>query len=156
MDGAWCKEWEQGRRFILKIKPGEKIRERLTLFALQKEVKNAVIVSAVGSVRNAHFRGIKSGAKRPITTPRMTHHHFEGPLELLGLNGNLIVAEDGEIDSHLHIFLGKSSGEVVGGHLFDAEIFVSCEICLIEMIVQGVERHLSKSNGTTTIYIEES
>lgn len=156
MDGAWCTEWEPGRRFILKIKPGEKIREQLTLFALQKKVKNAVIVSAVGSVRNAHFRGIKSGAKRPITSPRISPHLLEGPLELLSLDGNLIEAENGEVDSHLHILLGKSSGEVVGGHLFDAEIFVCCEICLLEMIVHGVERHLSKSNGTTTIYIEES
>ena len=155
MDGAWYKEWKQGRRFILKIKSREKIREKLTLFALQMEVSNAVIISAVGSVRNAHFRGIKAGAKRPITAPRMSLHHLEGPLELLSLDGNLILAEDGEIDSHLHILLGKSSGEVVGGHLFDAEIFASCEICLIEMVVQGVERHLSESNGTPTIYIEE-
>ncbi len=156
MDGAWCKEWDQGRRFIIKIKPGEKISERLSAFAIQEKVKNAVIVSAVGSVQNAHFRGIKSGAKRPITEPRMRHHQLEGPLELLGLEGNLISTGNGEVDCHLHILLGKSSGEVVGGHLFDAEIFASCEILLTEMIVQGVERHLSKSTGAPTIYIEEA
>ena len=153
MDGVWCKEWDQGRRFIIKIKPGEKIKERLAVFAIQKGVKNAVIVSAVGSVRNAHFRGIKSGARRPITEPRMRYHQLEGPLELLGLEGNLISAESGEVDCHLHILLGKSSGEVVGGHLFDAEIFVSCEILLTEMIVHGVERYVSKSSGIATVYI---
>ena len=155
MDGAWCKEWNQGRHFIIKILPGEKISERLAAFAKREEVKNAVIVSAVGSVSNAHFRGIKSGAKRPITDPRMRHHEFDGPLELLGLEGNLISSETGEVDCHLHILLGKSSGEVVGGHLFDAEIFASCEILLTEMLVQGVERYLSRSSGTPTIYIEE-
>jgi len=155
MDGAWFTEWDQGRRFIIKIKPGEKLRERLTSFARQSGVQNAVIISAVGSVRNAFFRGIKAGARRPITEPRMQQHQLEGPLELLGLEGNLISTENGEVDCHLHIILGRSSGEVVGGHLFEAEIFASCEILLTEMVVQGVERHLSKSTGTPTIFINE-
>ena len=155
MDGAWFKEWDQGRRFIIKIKPGEKLRERLSAFTRQAGIKNAVIISAVGSVSNVHFRGIKAGAKRPITAPRMQQHQLNGPLELLGLEGNLISADNGEVDCHLHIILGKSSGEVVGGHLFEAEVFASCEILLTEMVVQGVERHLSKSAGTPTIFITE-
>jgi len=155
MDGAWYKEWEQGRRYIIKIKPGEKLKERLIVFAQQAGVKNAVVISAVGSVRDAFFRGIKAGAKRPITEPRMRQHHLTGPLELLGLEGNLISDDSGEIDCHLHVILGKSSGEVAGGHLFDAEVFASCEILLTEMVVQGVERHISKSAGTPTIFISE-
>ncbi len=155
MNGVWCKTWEQGRRFIIKIEPGQKIVERLILFAEQEEVKNGVIVSAVGSVVNAHFRGIKSGAKRPITEPRMRQHHIEGPLELLDLEGNLISSDNGKVDCHAHIMLGKSSGEVIGGHLFDAEVFASCEILFTEMIIHGIERHISKTSGTPTIYIEE-
>jgi hypothetical protein len=155
MEGAWYKEWTQGRRFIIKIKPEEQLRERLLEFARQTEVHNAVIVSAVGSVLNVHFRGIKTGAKRPITEPRMRQHEVVGPLELLGLEGNLISTEEGDIDCHLHVLLGKSSGEVIGGHLFDAEVFASCEILLTEMIVAGVERYPSKSGGTSTIFIDE-
>jgi hypothetical protein len=63
--------------------------------------------------------------------------------------------ETGEIDCHLHVLLGKSSGEAVGGHLFDAEVFASCEILLTEMLVEGIERHPSRSGGTSTIYIDE-
>ena len=155
MEGAWYKEWAQGRRFIIKINPEEKLTERLVEFALQTKVQNAVIVSAVGSVSNVHFRGIKTGAKRPITEPRMRQHEIAGPLELLGLEGNLISSEQGAIDCHLHILVGKSSGEVLGGHLFDAEVFASCEILLTEMIVKGIERYPSKSSGSTTIYIDE-
>jgi hypothetical protein len=153
--GAWCKEWKQGRRFIIKIEPGEKIVERLLLFAQQEKVKHAVIISAVGSVQNIHYRGIKSGAKRPITEPRMRQHQEEGPLEMLGIEGNLITDASGNIDSHMHILMSKSSGEVLGGHLYDAEVFVSCEILLTEMIVDGVERHISATAGTPTIYINE-
>ena len=155
MIGGWYKEWQQGRRFIIKVKPGEKIRERLIAFAKETGIKNAVIVSAVGSVVDIHFRGIKTGAKRPITVPRTHQHHAKGPLELLGLEGNLIPNESGEVDSHLHIMLAKSSGEVIGGHMFEAEVFASCEILLTEILVEGVERHASKSGGIPTIFIDE-
>lgn len=155
MFGGWYKEWQQGRRFIIKVQPGEWIRERLIAFAKEAGIKNAVIISAVGSVVNIGYRGIKTGAKRPITPPRTHQHQAEGPFELLGLEGNLICNENGEIDSHLHIMLGKSSGEVIGGHLFDAEVFASCEMLLTEMLVEGVERHASKSGGGQTIFIDE-
>ncbi len=155
MIGGWYKEWQQGRRFIIKVKPGEKIRERLIAFAKETGIKNAVIVSAVGSVVDIHFRGIKTGAKLPITVPRTHEHQVKGPLELLGLEGNLIPNEKGEVDSHLHIMLAKSSGEVIGGHMFEAEVFASCEILLTEILVEGVERHASKRGGIPTIFINE-
>lgn len=151
----WCKEWKQGRNFVLTIKPGQKIVERLELFAKENNVKNAVIDSAIGSVKNVHFRGIKAGAKRPITLPRMRQHEIAGPLELLGLEGNLIINVKGEADCHLHILVSKSSGEVLGGHLYDAEVFASCELLLTEMLVEGIGRQVSEVAGTTTIFIDE-
>lgn len=155
MAGIWYKEYEQGRRFILKIRPGERVGEQLVAFARESGLKNAVIISAVGSLKNVRFRGIKTGAKRPITAPRMQVHEVEGPLELCGLEGNLFPDESGSVDCHLHIMVAKSSGEVLGGHLFDAEVFASCEIILTEVLVAGVERHASKSGGVATIYIDE-
>jgi predicted DNA-binding protein with PD1-like motif len=155
MNGLWYKEYEQGRRFIIKVSPGERVITQLLKFAGETGVKNAVIVSAVGSMQNVRFRGIKTGARRPITPPRMQVHEVEGPLELIGLEGNLFPDERGEIDCHLHIMLGKSSGEVIGGHLFDAEVFASCEILLTEVLVEGIERHTSKAGGVPTIFISE-
>jgi predicted DNA-binding protein with PD1-like motif len=155
MSGLHYRQWQPGRNFLIKIEPGESLRTRLNQFALDAGIKHAVIVSAVGSVCKAEFRGIKSGAKRPISEPRMSRHHLEGPLELLGLEGNMIADSSGNVDTHLHILLGKSSGEVAGGHLFDAEVFAGCEIALCEMQVTGVARYVSKSSGTPAIFIEE-
>jgi hypothetical protein len=39
--------------------------------------------------------------------------------------------------------------------MFDAEVFATCEIVLVELIVDGIERHLSKSGGTPTIFFAE-
>ncbi len=155
MDGLWFKEWRPGRRYMLKIRPGELLTARLKAFAREAGIKNAFIVSAVGSVKNVRLRGIKAGARLPITEPRMHVHQFEGPLELLGLEGNLVPDGKGEIDCHLHILAARSSGEVVGGHLFDAEVFASCEILVSEGLVEGIERHASKSGGVPTIFIED-
>lgn len=155
MEGLWYKECSQGRRFIIKITPGENLTTRLLQFAHLADVRYAMIVSALGSVKNVKLRGIKTGAKLPITTPRVTIHEIEGPLELLGLQGNIVPGEDDLLDCHFHIMMSKSSGEVVGGHLYDAQVFATCEIVLTELSVEGVERHVSKMGGIPTLYIDE-
>lgn len=153
MEGLWSKEVAQGRRFILKISPGEPLLERLVEFARSVELHHAVVVSAVGSVQDLQFRGIKTGAKLPITPPRMHVHSVAGPLELLGLAGNLMPDEQGNVDCHLHVLAARSSGEVVGGHLFGARVFATCEIVLSELQAEGVERHLSRTGGIPTVFI---
>ena len=155
MEGLWYKECSKGRRFIIKITPGESLTTRLLQFAHLTDVRYAMIVSALGSVKNVKLRGIKTGAKLPIPPPRITIHQIEGPLELLGLQGNIVPGESDLLDCHFHIMMSKSSGEVVGGHLYDAEVFATCEIVLTELDVSGVERHVSKVGGIPTIYIDE-
>ena len=153
--GVWYKEYKQGRRFLIKIRPGESLVRSIEQIARQEEIHNAVVLSAIGSVKNVHLNDIKSGAKLPITPARLTFHELEGPLELLSLTGNIVPAETGQVNCHLHIMASKSSGDVVGGHLQDAEVFATCEIVLVELMLEGIERHLSKTGGTPTIFFAE-
>jgi uncharacterized protein len=150
------RECRTGRRFIITIKPGAKLMDELHAFARSVELKFGVIVSAIGSVRNVQFSDIQAGARLPITEPRMPVHELEGPLDLLGLEGNLLPTETGDFDDHLHIFGSKSSGEVVGGHLIEAEVFATCEIILAEYIVEGVERQHSPSGGVDTLFFGDN
>ena len=153
--GLWYKEYKQGRRFLVKIVPGESLVGRLSELINKERIQSAVILSAIGSVKNVRLKDIKSGAKLPITSARLIDHMIEGPLELLGLTGNVVPNENNELDCHLHIMASRASGDVVGGHMFDAEVFATCEIVLVELIVDGIERHLSKSGGTPTIFFAE-
>ncbi len=153
--GLWYKEYKQGRRFLVKIVPGESLVGRISELINKEKIQSAVILSAIGSVKNVRLKGIKSGAKLPITSARLVDHDIEGPLELLGLTGNVVPNANNELDCHLHIMASKASGDVVGGHMFDAEVFATCEIVLVELIVDGIERHLSKSGGTPTIFFAE-
>ena len=151
----WYKEYSQGRRFFLKILPGQSLVDNIKNLVLRENIKSSVILSAIGSIRNVRVNGIKSGTKLPITPARLTPHRLEGPLELLGLTGNIIPGEDGQPDCHLHVIAGKSSGDVVGGQLDDCEVFATCEIVLVETVVDGIERHRSESGGASTIYFAE-
>lgn len=154
MEHPWFKEVAQGRRFVIRIVPGESLQKRLVDFAHAAGVKHAVLVSAVGSVQDVKYRGIMTGAKLPITQPRVHVHQAQGPFELLSLTGNILPDEAGEIDCHLHIMVAKSSGEVVGGHLYDAQVFATCEVVLSELQVEGLERHLSKTGGIPTVFFD--
>jgi uncharacterized protein len=154
LEGLWFKEVEQGRRFVIKIAPGESLLRRLVELAVAAEVRHAMLVSAVGSVQDVRFRGIKAGAKLPLTPARVHVHEVQGPLELLALNGNIFPDANGELDCHLHVLAGKSSGEVLGGHLLDARVFATCELVLTEIRAEGVERHLSRTGGVPTVYID--
>jgi len=149
------RECRQGRRFFIRVLPGAKLVEELLRFARAVELRHAAIVSAVGSIRDVEFTDIQAGARLPITEPRMPVHRLEGPLDLLGLEGNLVPNEEGRVDAHLHVFAARSSGEAVGGHLSDAEVFATCEIILGEYIVEGVERQHSMRGGVDTLFFED-
>ena len=58
-------------------------------------------------------------------------------------------------ESNIHVFAARSSGEAVGGHLRDAEVFATCEIILGEYIVEGVERQHSMRGGVDTLFFED-
>jgi uncharacterized protein len=155
VDKLSYREVEQGRRFMIRILPGTKLVDELLQFARMVDLHHGAIVSAVGSVRNVEFSDIQAGARLPITEPRMPVHRVEGPLDLLGVAGNLVPNDTGKVDAHLHILAARSSGEAIGGHLHEAEVFATCEIVLAEYLVEGVERQHSTRGGVDTLFFED-
>ncbi len=155
MDKVRYRECEQGRRFVLTFAPGAKIVEELRRFAARLDVKVAAIVSAVGSIRDLVFHDIQIGAHLPLTQPRVRQHTAEGPLLLLGMQGNLVAGEGGKMTSHLHAMAAKSSGEVIGGDLVEAEVFAVCEIVISEYLVEGIARQRFDEIGTDTLDFQE-
>jgi hypothetical protein len=155
MENLWYRECTTGRRFIIKIDPGAKITAALLDFARAKELQFASLVSAVGAVRDVEFTGIQAGAHLPMTEARFKTNRVEGPLELMALEGNIAGTADKELAAQFYILGSKSNGDVVGGHLVEAEVFTTCQIVLAEYLVEGVEVHRSSTSGVDTIFIEE-
>jgi len=50
--------------------------------------------------------------------------------------------------------MSKAFARCSAAHLYEAEVFATCEIVLTELNVEGVERHVSKVGGIPTIYID--
>lgn len=155
MEKLWYRECTTGRRFIIRIESGAKITATLLDFARSQNIHFASMVSAVGSVRDIEFTDIQAGANLPMTGPRIKTHRLEGPLELLGLEGNIAPNAEKQLGAKFYILGSKSSGEVVGGRLVEAVVFATCEIVLAEYVVEGIERHHSVTTGVDTLYIEE-
>ena len=155
MEKLWYRECATGRRFIIKLEPGARITAALLDFARAQQLPFASLVSAVGSVRDVEFAGIQAGAHLPMTEPRYKTSKLEGPLELLGLEGNIAPGPDHLLVGEFHILGSKSNGDVVGGRLLEAVVFATCEIVLAEYLVEGIERHHSATSGVDTIFIEE-
>lgn len=149
------RECRDGRRFMLRIPPGAKLVEEIRRFATSVGLRHGVVISAIGSVRAMTFTVIQAGAHLPITAPRMPVHTVEGPLDLLGIEGNLVPRKEGEVDLHLHVLGAKSSGEVVGGHLVEAEVFATCEMVIAEYFAKGVGRQRSAKGGVDTLVFED-
>lgn len=154
MDKLAYRECQTGRRFIIHLEPGAHIPAALVEFARAEQIPFASLVSAVGSIRMVEFTDIQAGAMLPMSGPRTKTHKLEGPLALLGLEGNIAPHASGRVDAQLHVLGSKSSGEVVGGRLVDAEVFASCEIVLAEYAVEGVQRHFSEASGIDTLVID--
>jgi len=155
MEKLWYRECNTGRRFIIKIEPGARLISTLLEFARLENLPFASLVSAVGSVRSVEFTGIQAGAHLPMTGPRTKTHRLDGPLELLGLEGNIAPDAEKRLGSQFYILGAKSNGEVVGGRLVEAEVFAACEIVLAEYVVDGIERRHSATSGVDTLFIAE-
>ena len=48
----WYKEYSQGRRFFLKILPGQSLVDNIKNLVLRENIKSSVILSAIGSIRS--------------------------------------------------------------------------------------------------------
>lgn len=155
MDKTFYRECPTGRRFIVRLDPGAKLVASLLELAKVEKMPLVSLVSAVGSIRNVEFTGIQAGAHLPITGPRIKTHSLEGPLELIGLEGNLAPRANQELSATLCILAAKSSGEVVGGRLVEAEVFAGCELVLTEFLAEGIERQPSAATGVEHLVIKE-
>ncbi|MEB3268454.1 MAG: PPC domain-containing DNA-binding protein, partial [Leptolyngbya sp.] len=98
------------------LHPGEDLRDRLQALAQTQGWEAAAIVTAVGSLTQAHLRF----AGQPQGTV------LTGPFEILSLVGTL-----SRHGLHLHISVGDANGQVWGGHLLSGcPIYTTAEIVL--------------------------
>lgn len=114
--------------YSFRLCPDQDLKAEIFRIARENNLKAAVLVSGVGSLKKLTLR-LANGQQ--IST-------FEGPHEIVSITGT-VSAEA----MHVHLSAADSSGRTVGGHLVDGNpIYTTCELVLIEQT--RIEYHREK------------
>ena len=73
-------------------------------------------------------------------------HALPEPLEILSGLGNVSL-KDGQPFVHLHLILGRESGECLGGHAMPGCIIFACEACITPLEGAPLVRELDSPTG---------
>jgi len=117
---------------VLRLRPGEDVRDQLERWCVERSVEAASITSAVGSLTQATIR--YGGRNEGMIT--------KGDLEVCAFSGTL-----SRHGMHLHLAIADADGHMTGGHLMKG--------CLVrttlELVVQeiGGLRLLRRPDPTT-------
>ena len=117
-----------GRIVILSFDRGEKLREGIRDKLKELEIKDAVLVSAIGTFEKAQFHRIKN----TNLNPEDEFFTIEGPMELSSVDG---IVADGE--PHFHMTF-QDLDRAYAAHLEDGSVVCYlAEVVLAE--IKGVE-----------------
>ena len=127
-----------GSSYVVRLFKGEDIIETLKGF-LQKYGVTAGMISGIGATDNVTLGYFNTETKE------YQKQNFQGGFEILNLAGNVSML-DGEPLIHLHIQLGDEQYRVFGGHLFSANVSVTCEI-LVRSLDTIIHREKDEETG---------
>ena len=129
---------QDGSRYIIKLKKGEKIVENLIRFSAENKIKNACF-TAIGAVLEAtlSFYDLKNKKYEDITLKK--------DLEITSLIGNITQMNNKPV-IHAHITLSDEKMNTKGGHLKEAVTSGTCEIFL-EKLNTTIRRKYDEETG---------
>lgn len=111
----------QDDSYMLVLKKDQNLVESITHFATDNNVLGGRI-HGIGALKNVQLGYYELHDK---TYVRQTFQNED--FELLSLHGN-ISRKEGSPYVHVHTSLGRADFSVIGGHLFEAQVAVTCEI----------------------------
>ncbi|MCD4782219.1 MAG: DNA-binding protein [Candidatus Eremiobacteraeota bacterium] len=126
-----------GNTFCIRIMKGEELVETLTEFLQANNLKSGYIsgIGATDDVTLGYF---------DAKTGEYNKKDFQESFEILNLTGN-VSSVGGKSFVHMHVTLGKEDFSCIGGHLFRANISVTCEIYLKVLGVVFSREHDSET-----------
>jgi uncharacterized protein len=111
------------RGYLLRIDRGEELVATLTAFLAEKEIRCGAI-TGLGAVDDPEL-GLFT-----MKTREYLRRRFEGEYEIASITGNVSTVE-GAPFPHLHGVFTDADCAAIGGHIFSAEVAVTCEIDLV-------------------------
>jgi len=117
-----------GRTIILQLERGEKLLESIRGLLERESIRNAIVLSAIGSLQRAHLHRVTGMQEPPVDEFII----LERPMELASLQGLVI---DGE--PHFHMVISDRENTYSGHLEVDTTVLYLAEIALAEL--KGIE-----------------
>ena len=127
------KYYQDGQKYIVVLKKGEDLMEGLGQFCKGAGVSEAWLqgLGAALSVELGYYH---------LDEQEYKWRKFDGPLEITGLNGN-IVQKDGQPVFHIHASLSGPDYGAIGGHVKSLTVAGTCE-----MLVHKTDTKLTRTH----------
>ncbi len=121
------------RIVAIRLEPKMDVVEGIVSVCKEKNIKNGIILSAIGSLNGARFFD-------PVKLPEKKAGYgygepiiLQGPIELLSLSG-MICNDNDEILTHFHFSLSDENGKGYGGHVIEGnKVLFTVDIVLAEV-----------------------
>ena len=145
-----------GRIVVARLKHGNDLNLSLQQIVEENGLEAAVILSGVGLLSNVRLRNCKTlPEKFPITDKNRSFVSFERPLEILGISGDISVAE-GKPLVHAHLTLSYTENEkirVIGGHLIEGcKVFGFAEVFIMELLKIEMDKKFDEETKTLQLF----
>ena len=121
------------RTLYRRFEAGESLIQGLESLAGSEGIREAVITSCIGSLRQLKLRNL---CDRKEGIPEFERHTLDENLELVSAEGYIQPLEEGGIRVHIHVSAARPSGDMGGCHCEDATCFTGAF-----MYLQVIEEH---------------
>jgi predicted DNA-binding protein with PD1-like motif len=118
------------RVVILRFKHQSDLLEGLQRMVNEREIRNAVILAAIGSVRGYHYHTVSN---RTFPSRNLYVRDPEMPADIAGMNGYVI---DGRVHAHITLATDKHA---FGGHLEPGTPVFTFAVVTLGILADGMD-----------------
>jgi predicted DNA-binding protein with PD1-like motif len=131
------KSGEDKSLIVAKLEDGEDLFESLGSIIIEYDIKSGLVLTGIGMLRNFVLGYFDSEVYQK--------KEFKDPCELVSLQGSITTEKETVI--HLHASLADESKNVIGGHVFQAEVCMLNEIVVRKLNDLNLGRKENPSTG---------
>jgi predicted DNA-binding protein with PD1-like motif len=137
--------------YVVRLLPGTDIIQGIEEFAAREGIRQGVILSMLGTLKDGAFRNPRSDTTLPIVqehegAAQIDSVSFERPVEIVGGAGNIFPKAD-KIEAHIHLVVSQDGARPMAGHLFRGSIWTQGEIVIGKL--SGID-HVHREHDTET------
>lgn len=102
-----------------RLRPGADVMKSIQEICEREQIKNGIIMSAIGSLNGAVYCNPIPKEEIKIGYGYGTALRLYGPIELVSATGMICHGDDGTVQLHVHCALSDQNGNAYGGHMLE-------------------------------------